>query len=123
MPREFSRARRIAELLQRELATLISRELNDPRLGMPTVTAVDLSRDLSNAKVFVTALGTDDAVADTLKALNCAAGFLRRCLGKRLDMRSTPKLHFQIDTSVKRGAELSNLIDQAVAFDNKTRST
>ncbi|HEC13091.1 MAG TPA: 30S ribosome-binding factor RbfA [Acidiferrobacteraceae bacterium] len=122
MPREFSRARRIAELLQRELATLILRELKDPRLGMPTVTAVDLSRDLSNAKVFVTALGSDDTVADTLKALNRAAGFLRSCLGKRLDMRGTPKLHFQIDASVKRGAELSNLIDQAVASDTKTHS-
>ena len=119
MPREYSRARRIAELIQRELAILIAKEVKDPRLGMPTVTAVDLSKDLSNAKVFVTALGSDEAVADSIAALNRAAGFLRHCLGDRLDMRSTPRLKFHLDTSVKRGAELSQLIDQAVESDNK----
>lgn len=114
MAKEFSRTRRVGEQMQRELAELIRRELKDPRVGMITITGVDVSRDLSHAKVFVTVLGGDHSVEQTLDTLNHAAGFLRHELGRRMTLRITPELHFFFDASVERGAELSALIDKAV---------
>ncbi|OGT22017.1 MAG: ribosome-binding factor A [Gammaproteobacteria bacterium RBG_16_57_12] len=118
MKREFNRTDRIADQLQRELAVLINQELKDPRLGMVTVTAVDVTRELEHAKVFVTVMGTAEPdIGSNLAVLNKAAGFLRRELGRRLRLRTVPALHFQYDESIVRGVRLSNLIDQAVAED------
>lgn len=119
MAREFSRTRRLGEQIQRELAQLIQQELQDPRLGMVTVSAVEVSRDLSNAKVFITVLGENADVDASLKVLNKAAGFLRHELGQRLIMRSLPNLRFVYDASLERGNRLSSLIDQAMAADKK----
>ncbi len=120
MPKEFNRTRRIAEQLQRELAQLIREEVKDPRLGMVTVVDVEVSRDLSHAKVFITLLGGDGQARDTSVAiLNDAAGMLRKFLGRRLRLRTIPQLHFQYDQSIEKGAELSALIDAAVASDRK----
>ena len=120
MAKEFSRTRRVGEQIQRELAALIRTELKDPRLGSITVLAVEVSRDLSHAKVFVTALGGDEAAnAQALSILRRAAGFLRRELGRSLHTRTTPELHFVLDTSIERGARLSALIDEAVAKDRE----
>ncbi|PKM46190.1 MAG: ribosome-binding factor A [Gammaproteobacteria bacterium HGW-Gammaproteobacteria-1] len=118
MAREFSRSRRVGEQMQRELALLIQRELKDPRLGMITVSGVEVTRDFAHAKVFITVL-SDDAgqVAQSLEGLRHAAGFLRRELGRRMQLRTIPELHFTHDTSVERGSRLSALIDQAVAAD------
>jgi len=110
----------VGEQIQRELAALIRTELKDPRLGSITVLAVEVSRDLSHAKVFVTALGGDEAAnAQALAILRRAAGFLRRELGRSLHTRTTPELHFVLDTSIERGARLSALIDEAVAKDRE----
>jgi ribosome-binding factor A len=118
MAREFSRSRRVGEQMQRELALLIQRELKDPRLGMVTVSGVEVTRDFAHAKVFVTVLSDDAAqVAQSIEALRHAAGFLRRELGRRMLARTIPELHFVHDTSVERGSRLSSLIDQAVASD------
>jgi ribosome-binding factor A len=114
MPREYSRARRIEEQMQRLLVDLIRREVKDPRVGAVTVTGVQVSPDLSHAKVFFT--GGGDAAA-VQAALGHAAGFLRRELKHALGMRQVPELHFTIDESIERGARLSQLIDQAVASD------
>ena len=121
MPKEYSRARRIGEQLQRELADLIAREVNDPRVGMVTITDVDVSRDLSNAKVYFTRLGKADDVTpeQAAAALNHAAGFLRRQLSHRLALRGTPNLVFKYDHSVQRGVDLSNLIDRVVSDADK----
>ena len=119
MAKDYSRTQRIGDQMQRELAQLIQREVKDPRLGLVTITAVDVSRDIGHAKVFITVMGQDDAEAikESLKVLNDAAGFLRMQLGKAMKLRSVPQLHFHYDESVQRGAHLSALIERAVAED------
>jgi ribosome-binding factor A len=122
MAKEFSRTQRIGDQMQRELALLIQREVKDPRLGLVTITAVDVSRDLSHAKIFITIMGQDDdqeAVKGNLRILNDAAGFLRMQLGKSMKLRTVPQLHFNYDASIRRGVELSSLIERAVAEDRK----
>ncbi|AHL74420.1 ribosome-binding factor A [Stutzerimonas stutzeri] len=122
MAKEFSRTQRIGDQMQRELALLIQREVKDPRLGLITITAVEVSRDLSHAKVFITVMGKDDdedAVKGNLRILNDASGFLRMQLGKAMKLRTVPQLHFNYDASVRRGVELTTLIERAVAEDRK----
>lgn len=117
MAKEFSRSRRVGEQIQRELAELVQRELNDPRLGMVTVSAVEVSRDLTVAKVFFTVLNPGHDVAETLEGLTHATGFLRRELGRRMKLRVVPELRFQYDSSIEEGSHLSALIDKAVSGD------
>ena len=117
MPREFSRTRRVGEQIQRELAELVRAELKDPRLGMVTIQAVEVTRDLGHAKVFFTVLGNKGPVQESQAVLQHAAGFLRGELGRRMVIRSVPQLHFVYDESVERGSRLSHLIDEAVASD------
>jgi len=122
MAKEFSRTQRIGDQMQRELALLIQREIKDPRLGLITITAVDVSRDLSHAKIFITIMGQDDdqeAIKGNLRILNDAAGFLRMQLGKSMKLRTVPQLHFNYDASIRRGVDLSSLIERAVAEDRK----
>jgi ribosome-binding factor A len=110
-----SRRARIADQIQRELAEVIRLELRDPRVGLITVTGVELSRDQSHAKVFFTVLGAESAARDASEGLQRAAGFLRTQLAHRLTTRKVPELHFEFDESVERGVRLSKLIDEAVA--------
>ncbi|WP_416422407.1 30S ribosome-binding factor RbfA [Pseudomonas sp. App30] len=121
MAKEYSRTQRIGDQMQRELAQLIRREVKDPRVGLVTITAVDVSRDVGHAKVFITVMGQDSAedIKQTIKVLNSAAGFLRVHLGKEMKLRSVPQLHFHYDESVTRGAQLSALIERAVAEDSQ----
>ena len=114
MPRDYSRTLRIAEQIQRELADLIRLEVKDPRVGMVTLTDVEVSPDYSHAKVFFTTLAPLEQVAETTAGLKRAAGFLRRELSRRIKLRSVPELHFVYDESVERGIRLSQLIDRAV---------
>lgn len=115
MAKEFSRTRRLGEQIQRELAVLIQREVKDPRVGFVTVSAVDVSRDLAHAKVYITELGEAGHRDECLQALNHAASFLRHELGQRLSVRHIPELKFTYDTSIERGARLESLIKQAVS--------
>ena len=108
-----ARSARIADQIQRSLAELIRLEVRDPRVGLVTITGVELSRDHSHAKVFFTVLGGDSAPA--LEGLTRAAGFLRSELSRQLTTRKVPELHFAFDDSVERGVRLSRLIDEAVA--------
>ncbi len=117
MAKEYSRTRRIGEQMQRELAELIQREVKDPRVGMVTVSAVEVSRDLAHAKVYVSSLLTPEKMDDALVGLSRAAGFLRRELGRRMALRTIPQLHFVHDISIEEGNRLSALIDEAVAKD------
>jgi ribosome-binding factor A len=107
-----ARGARIADQIQRELAELVRTEVRDPRVGLVTLTGVELSRDQSHAKVFFTMLGADSDEA--LEGLGRAAGFLRSELARRLTTRKVPELHFAYDESVERGVRLSKLIDDAV---------
>jgi len=121
MPKEFSRVQRVADYLQRELAILIQREVRDPRVGMVSITGVDVSRDLGQARVYYTALGCDSSedAADSTAALNRAAGFLRSQISRDSTMRSVPQLKFFFDTSVGRGRALEDLIQRAAIADRK----
>ena len=121
MAREFGRPQRVGEQIQRELAMLMHRELKDPRVGMATVSAVEVSRDLAYATVYVTFLGKDDPkeIKASIDALQNASGFLRSQLGKIIRMRLTPHLTFKYDESLVRGRELSSLIEEARARDSE----
>lgn len=109
------RNNRIADQIQRELAGLIRLEVRDPRVGMVTITGVELSRDKSHAKVFFTVLGSPDDVEACSEGLNRAAGFLRSSLAHQLSTRTVPELHFAYDESIERGVRISKLIDDALA--------
>jgi len=136
-----ARTQRVADQIRREIAVLIQMELNDPRIGMVSVIAVKVSRDLSYAKIYVTVLNSlaDSGavnsstlsapgqldkleIEENLKALNKASGYLRSLLAKRLTLRSVPKLRFHYDGSVERGRHLSELIDNALAADRDLHS-
>jgi ribosome-binding factor A len=107
------RPQKVADLIQRELSELIRLEVRDPRVGMLTITSVDVSPDLSHAKVFITLL-QKEKVEDTLQGLQRAAGFLRSQLAQRMKMYTTPELRFVYDESVERGDHLSRLIDSVI---------
>ena len=117
MPREFPRTRRVGEQIQRELAALIRDELNDPRLGMVSISAVQVSRDMSHAKVYVSVLGNEEQSGESVKVLNHAAGFLRHKLGKLMHIRVIPELRFYLDRSLEEGARIGALINKAIASD------
>ena len=104
------RPQKVADQIQRELSEIIRRELQDPRLGLVTVTAVDAAPDLSHAVVYFTCLERVQAEAAE-KALRRAAGYLRSALARRIKMYTTPELRFKYDESVERGSRLSQLID------------
>ncbi len=107
-----NRSFRVADQIQRDLAELI-RELKDPRIGMATVNAVEVTPDYAHAKVFFSVLVGDPV--ETGEALNEAAGFLRNGLFKRLQIHTVPSLHFHYDRTIERAAELSALINKANA--------
>ena len=119
MAREFSRTQRVADYLQRELALLIQQEVADPRVGMVSLTGVDVSRDLAHAKVWFTRLGSDsaDEAGEAAKALNGAAGYLRTLLSREATMRGVPRLRFVFDASVGRGRHMEDLIREAAERD------
>lgn len=115
-PREFNRAERVAGELRRELARLIQREVKDPSVGFVSVSDVEVTRDLSHAKVFITVF-EETTARDSIKALNKAAGFIRGRLGQEMRMRSVPQLHFHHDASVETGQRMDRLIEQARSTD------
>ena len=119
MSQEFSRTRRIGELLQRELAQLIQKDLKDPRVKLVTVSHVDVASDLRRAKVYVTFLQEEQDIQERLRILNKAAGFLQHGLSRRIELRVIPHLRFVYDDSIKRGRHLSALIDEAVKKDSE----
>lgn len=117
MPKDYPRSRRIAEQVQRELSDIVRLELKDPRIGMITITDVEVTPDNAHARVYFTLLGDASKVEETTGALEHAAGFLRSQLAQRLKLRTVPQLQFKYDASVERGVRLSQLIDAAVAED------
>ncbi len=142
MSKVSPRLQRVADQIQRELAQLIQLEVNDPRVGMVSVTGVKVSRDLAHADVYVTVMGSVEGVSglapgvtldkagaldrleveESIKALNAASGYLRTLLAKRSSLRTPPRLIFHYDQSVARGQYLSSLIDRALAADAEHES-
>ena len=112
MAREYPRKLRIATELQRALNDLLRFEVKDPRLRGVTVSALDVSGDLSHAKVFFSSLDPEADPAPIADAFASAAGFLRARLGAAVKIRRVPELHFERDDSVRHGIELTHLIDE-----------
>ncbi|MFM1057838.1 30S ribosome-binding factor RbfA [Yersinia enterocolitica] len=123
MAKEFSRSQRVSQEMQKEIALILQREIKDPRVGMVTVSGIELSRDLAYAKVFVTFLNvlTDNADPDTvkngIKALQDASGYIRTLLGKAMRLRIVPELTFAYDNSLIEGMRMSNLVTNVIKND------
>lgn len=111
MPKEFSRCTRVAELVQRELAVLLKRYLQDTDVGLVTISNVNVSPDLKNARIFITSIGNiidNDQIA---ARLNERVGQFRHDLSQSLILRSVPRLHFEFDHALERANRLTSLID------------
>lgn len=114
MPHDFKRSDRVAQVLQRELAMFIQKEVKDPRLpGLITISSAEVSKDLGHAKIYFTVFNGDPVIAETI--LNAASPYLRTLLAKALTLRIVPQLHFVYDKSIEYGSRLSRLIDQVNA--------
>ncbi len=118
----FARTDRVSEQIRRELAVLIRDRVKDPRVGMVTLLDVEVSKDLSHAKVWFDVLKTEHGL-EAQEALNHAAGFLRHELNHLIKLRVTPNLHFYYDDTQSRGNALAALIDKAVASDRHADET
>lgn len=105
-----NRTGRVSEQIKKELSILIQSEMKDPRIGFVTVTGVDVTNDLSQAKVYLSIFGDEETKAESLKGIDKANGFLRTELGKRIRFRHTPELIFKIDESVAYGSRIEKLL-------------
>lgn len=112
-----ARTQRIESEIQRVLATLISREVKDPRVGNVTITQVSVSPDMGTARVYFAPFAAQHPAAEVQRGLTHAAGFLRGELGRRLGLRHAPRLEFRFDETVEGAARLTRLIDGAVERD------
>ena len=115
MPRDFPRSRRIEDQIQRILSDVVRKEVRDPRLSSSIITAVRVSKDLSVAWVYYSALQSDDAPADLDAAFVSAGGFMRGRLAKELTVRRVPELRFERDDMLSRAAHMDELIDSVVS--------
>lgn len=117
--RGFSRTERIADQIQRDLAVLLQREIKDPRVGLPTISGVKVSKDLAYADIYITFMAIDepDKVKQALQVLENASGLLRSLLSKGIKLRVMPRLRFHYDETIVEGPRISALINAAVAED------
>lgn len=106
------RVSRVGEQIKKELSQILQTELKDPRIGFVTVTGVEVTNDLSQAKVYLSVLGSDEQKEETLKALDKGQGFIRSELGRRIRLRYTPELIFKFDTSIEYGSHIEKLLQQ-----------
>ena len=120
MARDYARTDRVAHEIQKEIAMIIQREVRDSRLGMVTVNDVEITRDLAYAKIFVTFFTLEgQCEIESAKILNDAAGYIRTLLAKRIKARIMPELRFVFDKSMVEGVKMTNLVNQAVADDER----
>lgn len=122
MAKEFSRTRRVGQQIQREIALILQREMKDPRIGMVTVSDVEVSRDLNYAKVYVTFLQLDndaERIKEALAILTEAAGYIRSLLGSSMRLRVVPELRFYYDETLVEGMRMSNLVSTTIRDDKR----
>ncbi|MEN2939493.1 Ribosome-binding factor A [Mannheimia haemolytica] len=121
MSREFKRSDRVAQELQKEVAVILQREVKDPRIGMVTVSDVEVSRDLAYAKIFVTFLFDNDveAIKQGMQGLEKASPYIRTLLGKAMRLRIVPELRFIYDESLVEGMRMSNLVSSVIKNDEE----
>jgi len=115
MPKEYARSERVAQMINRQLAMILRNDVNDPRVSSLTVTDVEVTKDLRQAKVYVSSMLDNKAdISDTMTAVDKANGFLRRRLASVMELRHCPNLLFVYDNSISDGAKISALIDKAL---------
>lgn len=120
MSKEFSRTQRVSQQLQKELAVILQREIRDSRMGMVTISDVEVSRDLAYAKVFVTFLCVGEQTPESsLAALKEHEAHIRMMLGKRIRLRLTPEVRFTYDNTLVEGMRMSNLVTEVVSSDKR----
>lgn len=118
MAKEYSRTSRVSQQVQKELARILQQEVKDPRIGMVTISGVDITRDLAYATVFVTFLTIGDQTnEESLEGLNAASGYIRRLLGKAMRLRIVPEVRFTFDETLTEGLRISELVSGAVKND------
>ena len=108
----FSRTDRVSELIHRAISSIIDYDLKDKRIGMVTVTGVDMSKDLKNARVYVSILGDEKAIETTLLALNTASSFIRGRLREKIILRYLPHITFYYDSSMVTGFRIAKLLEE-----------
>lgn len=106
------RTGRVGEQIKKEISSMIQTELKDPRVGFVTVTGVDVTGDLSLARVYLSILGSEEQKEETLHAIGRAKGFLRTELGRRVRLRHTPDIEFRFDSSIEYGSRIESLLQQ-----------
>lgn len=110
-----NRLDRISEEVRREVSNIIQNDLKDPRLpSLVSVTGINVTKDLKYAKVYVSVMGNEEEKKNALSGLRSAAGFIRREIGHRIQMRYTPEIHFELDDSIEKGAYITKLINKTV---------
>ena len=117
------RVEKIQELIKQETSEIIMRELKDPRIGFVTVTEVDVSSDLRNAKLYVSILGSDKQIEDTWKGLNSSLGFIRRELAHRIRLKFIPDIKFLMDTSLEYSAHIQELLIKVQKEEEKSHGS
>lgn len=122
MAKEFSRTQRVSQQVQKELAVILQREIKDSRIGMTTISSVEVSKDMGYAKVYVTFLTVGEQTPEeSLEALREMAPYIRSLLGKQIRLRVTPEITFIFDKSLTEGMRISNLVSKAVRDDEERR--
>jgi len=118
MAKEYSRASRVSQQVQKELARILQQEVKDPRIGMVTISGVDITRDLAYATVYVTFFTVGEQTNDeSLKGLNAASGYIRRLLGKAMKLRIVPEVRFCFDETLTEGLRISEMVSSAIQSD------
>ena len=106
------RIEKLQELIKQEMGKMLLKELKDPRIGFVTVTDVEMTGDLREAKIYVSIMGGEEQVKSSLEGLNSALGFIRREIGHRIRLRFTPEISFALDTSLDYGDHIQKLLLQ-----------
>lgn len=109
---EYKRKDRVGDLLHHEISQLLLKGIKDPRIGFVTITGVDVSDDLKEAKVYYSVVGTEEEKKETQKGLKSAEGFIRSSLRKVLDLKHIPNLHFRFDGSIEYGDKIDRLLKE-----------
>jgi ribosome-binding factor A len=119
----FKRADKVSEAIKREISVMLTQEVKDPGIHFVTVTTVETADDLRHANVFVSVLGDEETRQETMKALDRAKGFLRRELGRRVQLRYTPEIHFRIDKSLDHAMKIKGILNQLKAEEKPKNET
>lgn len=106
------RARRVSEEIKKEVAKIIRDNVKDPRVGFVTITSVDLSGDLSVAKIYFSVMGEQNTIDETVTALESAKGYIRREIGQRIKLRHVPEINFVYDHSIEQGTHIDALLEK-----------